>query len=61
MLAFVAVAYFTRNDVRNTVAGPLGALVMLWGFIALLCVVIYWGARIYQRATRDAPDRNFPR
>jgi hypothetical protein len=55
-ICFLAVAYFTRNDVRNTTAGPLGLLVVIWGMVAFFVVVVYWAARIWKRATRDTPD-----
>jgi hypothetical protein len=56
LLCFLAVAYFTRNDVRNTVAGPLGLLVLIWGMIALCVVILYWLMRLVNRMMRDAPD-----
>jgi hypothetical protein len=55
-VCFVLFGLLRGKGPLNNSTGPLGVLIVMWGFVAFCIVVVYWIARIWKRATRDSPD-----
>lgn len=51
------VSFLMHQSAPRTHSGEtIGMISFIWWWLAIPVVVLYWGARIWKRATRDSAD-----
>lgn len=60
-LLFIVSFLMHVSNPRTDSGAAIGVIAVIWLWLAIPVVVLYWGARIWKRATRDSADTHLYR